>query len=1013
MDDYAFIGPLDIKQTDLFYGEESVEQITENLSITEKEIEILKERLINLKNQLSQKEEKRHHLIDKLKESSIKHQEIKLEEPKITKNAEPDTKAAFLLDLFYGRRDVYAVRRWNEKAGRAAYSPRCLNFWTDRCLLKRHKNEGGGEKPDCNKCDARMYEELTPNLVVIRQLKNPDSFGRNAIGVYPMLQGNMCRFVAIDLDELTWKDDSLIIADVARASGFQMAIEKSFSGNGAHLWLFFSEPIPASKARKLAFSFLNSACQKSKSINLKSFDRIFPSQDSIEEGGLGNLIMMPLLFGAARRKENPGTVFVDNSFEIYPDQIAFLSSLPRYTEKDIEMYLASSESFSFLAQPDFLGDGVDVLWQTKLPKLGKKDCTGDYLPVYLSAGISIPKNAMNAKMQNAIKRMASFSNPEYYKAIHRNHGFVSEEISSFVSTFIESDSVLQIPRGLYETLVSYLKKNLIEYKVYDKRIKQTGLDADFIGSLRKEQDEALNHLLCSENGILKAATSFGKTIVAAALIAARKEKTLILVHKQDLLDQWRNSLERFLVVNNQPVKRKRKRLNSTGIGIYANNRDSLSGYIDVATFQTVASRMPSFIRNYGMVIVDECHHVAADSFSKVMNCVTPKFVYGLSATVKRDDGLDNLVYSQCGKVVFEYSPDRLAYNRGIVQCLVPRFTSSSLTISNGKAFNHVESIKCLSSDDVRNNLITSDAKDLVNDNHKVLILTGLVEHACCLAKILQASDCSSIVLTGKLTKEEIKKAQERITNDEFDVIVATGKYLGEGTDIPSLDSLLIATPISWEGVVSQYAGRIAREYSGKKKTYIYDYVDVCIPQYARMYVKRLSTYRKLGYITGENIESLKDDKKNGLFPNKAFFTQFDILEAFVNSIRGAADRIVISCPQLFISRTTKAICEELCSAKKRKVEIEIRTVFADKAINAEAQAEGLKYLGNLGFSFNYSLNSHLRFAVIDSSEIWFGDINLLGGAIGKSYDSSTEQKVMLHTYNQQAAVSLLGSDFLI
>jgi len=1017
-DDFLFVNSLEITQSGLPFDEDDKEVLEKSLSEIKNDIESIKESILELKEKLQQKEQDQEHLSTRLQNLTNPVLEIVTGEPTITKAADTIDKATFLLNLFNGMKDVYAVRRWNNETGKAAYSPRCMNFWTGQCLKKKHKDKGNrGERPDCSKCEARFYEELTPELVVVRQLKNPDIHGQNAIGIYPMLPGNVCCFMAIDLDEETWQQDSLSLANAARVSGFQMAIERSFSGNGAHLWLFFSEPVPAYKARKLAFSFIDKACQCSKTLSLKSYDRVFPSQDIVEEGGLGNLILMPLFFGAAKRKENPGTVFVDNSFHLYSDQIAFLSSLPRYTENDIDKYLMTLESISFFSTSDYLSDGVDIMWQSRLPKLGKSDCFNKTLPIFLSCGLSIPKKAMSAKMQDAFKRLACFPNPEYYKALHRNQGYASENMNSFVLAYIESDTVLQLPRGLKELLLIYRKQNRINYDLKDMRTQETDLNAEFSGTLRDEQNKALRAIQNSECGILRAATSFGKTVVAAALIAERKEKTLILVHKQDLLDQWKDKLHSFLTIYNKPVKREGKRANTTGIGLLGNSRDSISGYVDIATFQTVASRMPEFIKNYGMVIVDECHHVAADSLMKVMNAVCPKYVFGLSATVRRDDGLESLVFAQCGKVAFEYNADKLAYNRGIVQNFIPRFTSSTLPVLNGRHFNHMDAIKTLSADETRNSLIASDACDLVNAGHKVLILTGLVEHVKLLGRKLLSEGKKAVLLTGQMPRTEIKTSHAILEEGWFDVIVSTGQFLGEGTDIPSLDCLLIATPVSWEGVVSQYAGRIAREYEGKQRTFIYDYVDVCIPQFARMYLKRMKTYRKLGYVAKDardlSENCTQKEQLRGLFPDKSFYAQDDILDPLINSIRCAKSRVILSSPQIYLSKPTKTIIDELNEAQKRGVSVMIRTSSIDSAFNPDAQNEGMKYLSQIGLSVSTSPNSFLRFLVIDSSEIWFGDMNLLGGAINSRNQTNADQKVMLHTFSKMAADSLLESDFLI
>ena len=1021
MDDYVFTGALDIRKPGDRLEEDSKEVLEGKLSAVRTEIDSIRSEIRNLSEKLHKMEEEGNRISDIIQKKSVKCNDIVLGMPTLTKATAIEEKSEFLLNLFCGRKDVYAVRRWNEKASRAAYSPRCLNFWSEKCLMKARKEAGHGERPDCSTCEARIYEELTKEIVIHRQLKNPDELGRNAIGIYPMLPGNVCRFMAIDLDEASWKEDSLAIADIARRSGFQIAIERSFSGNGAHLWLFFSEEIPAVKVRKIAFRLIDITCRSYKGLSLKSYDRVFPSQDSVVDGGLGNLILMPLALGAAKRKENPGTVFVNNSFEMYPDQIAFLSSLPRYTLSDVDAFLYSTENSVFCSSgylADFMADGVDVLWQSRLPKLGKGDCISDPLPVFLSSGLSIPKSALSAKMQDALKRLACFPNPEYFRAQRRNQGYAPFGIDSFVSAYVESDTVLQIPRGLSEMLFSYLDNNRISYTVIDKRTQATGIEVSFLGILRDEQTEALETLKAKDCGILRAATSFGKTVVAAALIAERREKTLVLVHKNDLLEQWREKLRQHLFIGNVDGVKEGRHVNYSGIGVLGGRKDAVTGYVDIASFQTVASRMPEFIREYGMVIVDECHHVAADTFLKVMNAVCPRYVCGLSATVKREDRLESLVFSQCGNVVFEYNADRLAYSRGIIQSFVPRFTSFSMPVDSARNFFLPEAIKRICADEKRNELIVHDATSLVRDAHKVIVLTGLVEHAGLLGRWITSNGCSVVVLTGRMSASELKDARDRLSYEDFDVIVATGRYLGEGTDIPSLDSLLIATPVSWEGVVSQYAGRIAREYEGKDMTYIYDYVDMCVPQLHRMYIKRMSAYRKLGYVVGEPAWDLSDSgigsdsETDGLFARKTFHTADDILETLLYSFKCAEESIVISSPQLILSDATKSICSQLFALLAKGVTVEIRTNNVETAFDSPAQKESLEFLAENGVNCSLLDDCYLHFAVVDCYDTWFGDINLLGGAIScrKKQPYGNSERVMMHTFNSEAAQALVGTE---
>ncbi len=824
-----------------------------------------------------------------------------------------------------------------------------------------------------------------------------------------MLPGNMCRFIAIDLDEKTWKHDALEIADIARRDGFQMAIERSFSGNGAHLWLFFSEEVPAAKARELAFSFIDKACERSKSVSLKSYDRIFPTQDTIAADGLGNLILMPIVRSAAMREENPGTVFVDNDFVKYPDQIRFLSSVPQYTRRDVELYLVSprsSASSSFTLSP-FSDEETDVLWRNRLPAVSEKDLLADILPVFLSAGLSIPKSAINARLQNGLKRLACFTNPEYFITRNRNKGYVPESVSLFIETFIESEEVLQLPRGLKCALEKYLSLSGIPFRITDNRASDTGLDAVFNGELRSEQTDAFNALMSHETGILQAATSFGKTVVAAKLIASRGERTLILVQSRNLLVQWEEKLRSFLTVRNTPVKRDGRHFNRTGIGIYGASTDSLSSYVDVAMIQTVSIRMPEFIRDYGMVIVDECHHLAADTFVKVMHAVRPKYIYGLSATVERKDRLEKIEYAQCGSVIYRYDAGRLAYKRGMTQIFVPRFTSVTSRVSFSARFRNDECQKDIAFDDERNDLIARDISKLYRNGRRIVVLTHLIDHISEIEKRLSQMYIPVVTVNGSMASGDKKSALERINNPENRaVIISTGKFLGEGTDIPYLDTLIVAAPVGWKGIVSQYVGRISREYEGKNEILIYDYVDIFIPAFVAMYNKRLKAYRGLGYI----INAETGEEGIGEVSGRSFFSEYDIYPALSALIKNAEKSIVVSSPHLELNFGSEKIINDLAEAAANKVHVEVRT-------SEESAEDAVSYIRSRGIAVSRSRECYLKYAVFDTCDLLFGELNILGSFInvkdGTTSFKSDNPRVMILINNPEAASALTESGLLI
>ena len=986
---------------------ENEESLSALLLEADRDILSLKSQILDLTNALSEKEKRKASIAEKLESLTSPKLEIKLNEPALHPGATTAERIEFLFELFHGRRDAYATRYLKKEENRIAYSPVCINRFQSGCILLLPREER--KDKSCLDCSLRNLSPLTSQIYYRNNIQNRDERGLKAVGIYPMLPGNMCRFLAIDLDEKTWKHDALEIADIARRDGFQMAIERSFSGNGAHLWLFFSEEVPAAKARELAFSFIDKACERSKTVSLKSYDRIFPTQDTIAADGLGNLILMPIVRSAAMREENPGTVFVDNDFVKYPDQIRFLSSVPQYTRRDVELYLVSprsSTSSSFTLSP-FSDEEADVLWRNRLPAVSGKDLLADVLPVFLSAGFSIPKSAINARLQHGLKRLACFTNPEYFITKKRNKGYVPEGVSLFIETFIESEEVLQLPRGLKCALEKYLTLSGIPFRITDNRASNTGLDAVFNGELRPEQEAAFSALMSHETGILQAATSFGKTVVAAKLIATRGERTLILVQSRNLLLQWEEKLRSFLTVRNTPHEREGKHNNRTGIGIYGASTDSLSSYVDIAMIQTVSIRMPEFIRDYGMVIVDECHHLAADTFVKVMHAVRPKYIYGLSATVERKDRLEKIEYAQCGSVIYRYDAGRLAYKRGMTQIFVPRFTSATSRVSFSARFRNDECQKDIAFDDERNDLIARDISKLYRNGRRIVVLTHLIDHISEIEKRLGEMYIPVVTVNGSMASRDKKSALERINNPENRaVIISTGKFLGEGTDIPYLDTLIVAAPVGWKGIVSQYVGRISREYEGKNEILIYDYVDVFIPAFVAMYNKRLKAYRGLGYI----IKAETGEEGIAEASGRSFFSEYDIYPALSALIKNAEKSIVVSSPHLELNFGSEKIINDLAEAASNGVHVEVRT-------SEDSAEDALSYIRNRGIAVSRSQECYLKYAVFDTSTLLFGELNILGSFInvkdGTTSFKSDNPKVMILINNSEAAGALTGRDHLI
>ena len=490
----------------------------------------------------------------------------------LNKSSSVKEKSEFLLNLFYSRRDVYAVR-FKTKDKRTMYSPKCLAFWSEACRKKQHKDAGEkAGKKDCEECPFKSYDKLTADVITKNNLMNDSVDGINAVGIYPIFNGDCVRFVAFDFDEDDWEKSSRIVVEVAREQGFEAALERSFSGNGAHVWIFFKEDVKAKKARKMAFSILDKACEKSGFISFRSFDRIFPMQDSVPEDGLGNLILMPLVKSAATRKDAPtGTVFVDSDFKMFPDQISYLSSLQRYTEKDIDDYLDSIEKEDFTLDSDYYEE-TSPRWLKKLPVITEKDVKKEKLEAVLSSGITISKDTLSKKLLHGLKKLSSFYNPEYKLKQRLNKGYVSVNEKSVIEGFVEDETAITLPRGIKEDFEKYLKKYGIKYSYHDERVCNTGLDVVCSKTLRKEQIPILETFLKNDIGIFSGATSVGKTVIAEKLIEARKEKTLIVVNNTNLLEQWEKTLKEDMTINNKVKKREGERLNKTGIGVSPSNK---------------------------------------------------------------------------------------------------------------------------------------------------------------------------------------------------------------------------------------------------------------------------------------------------------------------------------------------------------------------------------------------------------------------------------------------------------
>lgn len=536
-----------------------------------------------------------------------------------------------------------------------------------------------------------------------------------------------------------------------------------------------------------------------------------------------------------------------------------------------------------------------------------------------------------------------------------------------------------MPRGCEDVTRSFLNDNAVTYTIIDKTNHGNKISVSFQGEEREEQLEAINALLPYTNGILHATTAFGKTVTAAAIIARKKVNTLILVHSKALLKQWHDRLTEFLNIDylkhEEKNKRGRRKVFSP-IGCFDSSGNTLHGIIDIALIQSCLDEdgVKPFVQDYGMVIVDECHHVSSITFEQVLMSIKAHTIYGLTATPIRKDGHQPIIFMQCGPIRFSTDAKSQIAKQSFDRFLIPRFTSYNSILEDRLSIATL--YKYLSEDEIRNNLIVEDICKAVNTGRTPIILTNRTAHVSVLAEKLKATIKNIISLTGAGTTKEKREAMQQlqtIPDSEQLVIVATGKYVGEGFDYPRLDTLFLALPISWKGLLTQYAGRLHREYEGKKDVRIYDYIDIHEPICDSMYRKRLKGYAAIGYKTINTAQPTLFDHINDIpssVVENQIFNGSTFYRPYTSDLTKAKRSIVISSPKLY--RTEKnPLVTLLKELAQQGIEILITTA---------AENEQTAFIQSKGLSVKVKPKLSLYTTIIDKEVVWYGSINTLGYA---------------------------------
>ncbi|MCL2081797.1 MAG: DEAD/DEAH box helicase family protein [Oscillospiraceae bacterium] len=872
--------------------------------------------------------------------------------PAFGKRNSPEEKIKIFMSLFRGRHDVYAKRWESRKKGTSGYSPVCAYEWKRGICQK--------PKIKCSSCTKKKY------LPINQEVISSHLMGESVLGIYPLLKDETCCFVVIDFDKNRWREDVTAFRESCRALDVFCALERSRSGNGGHIWFFFEQPIKASMARRFASVLLTKAIERQYKLGFDSYDRLLPNQDTLPQGGLGSLIALPLQKNA--RKEG-NSEFVDENFVSYNDQWAFLAGVKKFTTEEISSIIEKHGDYQELGA--LRQDEDCEPWRTYPAQYHDLSPLSN-ISLIIANQVYIPAKGLSGKTINAILRLAAFKNPDFYKAQAMRLSVYGKPRILHLGEVFERH--IALPRGCLEDVHAFFEDRSVKVAIRDETNPGKSIDVEFNGTLTPLQQNAGVAMLAHRNGVLSAATAFGKTVLAAWLIASRKVNTLILVHRRQLLDQWKKRLTQFLSINEPlPEQPKGKRQPQIAIGEICGGKFKNYGVIDIAIIQSLydGDEAASCLKNYGMVIVDECHHLPALSFEKVIKASNARYVYGLTATPIRQDGHQPIIFMHCGPIRFKTDSKAQSAERPFAQIVQPEFTTFKMPPrTDGGRYQIQEIYTALTLHEPRNYKIVKDVKRAVDEGKFPIVLADRKDHVDLLSSRLREQGLSVVSMTGGLGAGKRKAIEEELGLSQ--VIVATGKYVGEGFDCAKLDALFLVSPVAWKGTVQQYVGRLHRLYDDKTEVRAIDYVDIHEPVLERMYAKRLKAYIDAGYSVGTTGDG-------GTTETGILYSQADYEPVYLRDISEAFDSVLVVCPSITLRRVA-AFIKKLAPSGRRRTDINIITrppsEYDEKT--RELVKEAFSLLAESGVKVISRNGLTQKYTVIDKSIVWYGSISFLG-----------------------------------
>ena len=782
-------------------------------------------RIQEIETQLSKLNAERSVLLKELGE--LKKNNVSIDAPLLGRTLNfhsyesPEDKVQLFKRLFCSRSDVFP-RFWeNNKTGKKGYSPVCSNEWV---------------KPICNKPKVKCSDCSHQAFVPLDEISIKGHLqGMHIAGTYALRPNNTCIFLASDFDKASWREDVIAYKKAAREFGIEAYIEISKSGNGAHAWVFFEEPIFARKARQLGTLILVRASTLSKKIKLNSHDRFFPNQDIMPNGGFGNLIALPL----QREARNQGnTLFVDENLSPIKDQWELLSKVRVLSVNEVDRILEKNITNNL----SFDGDNFELkVTEKALDSIQKKLELLEYdapISIRLGEQAFIDITDLPDTLISAFRRTATFANPEFYK--RQRMRFSTWDTPRFICCSDNLGTEMSIPRGRLDDCLKIAHDVGSSVNIFDEREKHKRIKIKFTGELRSDQKKAIKEISKYDTGVLVAPPGVGKTVLGCHIISKRKTPTLILVHRKPLMEQWIERIKEFTDIDPKEI------------GSFGGSKKKPKGKIDVAMIQTLSKLEDSeeLLNSYGQIIVDECHHIPAVSFEAVLKKIPAKYFLGLTATPYRKDGHESIIHMQLGPVRYEmedYGAKELDKKVFI------RETNFEFSETLEKRLEIHEIWSEIVNNERRTALIAEDISKELNDNRFPLIISERKEHLSRISSSLksQSINAKEFILVGEMGKKQkreiLESIDDHIKNKKQFYILSTGSFIGEGFDLPILDTLFITMPVSFKGRMIQYAGRIHRPYEDKKEVRIYDYFDSNNGLTINMFKKRVPVYKSMEY----------------------------------------------------------------------------------------------------------------------------------------------------------------------